>query len=54
MNMEKDYSHCIGKLLKGKRDQTNHSKIKGWLNTSDINQETADSLEKRTGCVKNM
>ena len=46
INMEKDYSCCIGKLLKEKCDQTIHCKIKGWLDISAMNQENVELLEK--------
>ena len=52
--MKKDYSCCIGKLLKEKFDQTIHCNIKGRLDISAMNQENVELLEKRTGYVKNI
>ena len=52
--MEKDYSCCIGKLLKEKCDQTIHCKIKRRLDISAMNQENIELLERRTGYVKNI
>ena len=52
--MEKDYSCCIGKLLKEKCDQIIHCKIKRRLDISAMNQENIELLERRTGYVKNI